>query len=235
MRRYSINLPRLEKAGKLDSALEDFGIRSLEDLYVSVGYGRIFAMDVVRALVPKEKIAEMEPESSNKKDEPDNFLTRVFKSARKKSETKNAIRVENIDDVLIRFAKCCNPLPGDPIVGFITRGRGVTIHNVTCQKALDTDPNRRVDVNWNIKNIESVRRMVKIRVLSLDEPGLLGIMSQTISGSGVNISYASARTTRDRKAISHFDIEVTDVVQLDRVIRSLEALKGVISVERFRS
>jgi GTP pyrophosphokinase len=126
-------------------------------------------------------------------------------------------------------------LPGDGIIGFITRGRGVTIHTATCTKALDNDQERRVDVQWNLQEKGTIKRHVKIRVLSLDEPGLLAIMSQTISACGINIASANIRTTKDKKAIALFDVEVGDIAQLQKVTSSLESKKGVISVERLRS
>jgi GTP pyrophosphokinase len=143
--------------------------------------------------------------------------------------------VANLDDVLIRFGRCCNPLPGDSIIGFITRGRGVTIHTATCTKALDNDKERRVDVQWNITDKGTIRRHVRIRVLSLDQPGLLALMSQTISACGVNIASANIRTTKDKKAIALFDVEVGDLSQLQKVTSALESKKGVIAVERTRS
>jgi GTP pyrophosphokinase len=120
-------------------------------------------------------------------------------------------------------------------VGFITRGRGVTVHTATCTKAIDNDQERRVDVQWNIADKGAIRRHVKIRVLSTDEPGLLALMSQTISACGVNITSANIRTTKDKKAIALFDVEVGDLSQLHKVQSALEGKRGVISVERLRT
>jgi len=233
LKSFEMNLNKLEKSNVAKKALEPLGFKSLDEMYVAIGYGRIFAIDVAKQLLPKERVGEIEAQAKTEVNQ--NFLTKVLKAARKKSEARNAIRVENLDDVLIRFARCCNPLPGDSVVGFITRGRGVTVHTGNCPKALDLDSDRKVPVSWNIKNESSVKRNVKIRVLSLDESGLLGTMSQTISNCNANIAFASARTTRDKKAVSHFEVEVTGVEHLERVIRALESLKGVILVDRVRS
>jgi GTP pyrophosphokinase len=111
----------------------------------------------------------------------------------------------------------------------------VTVHAVTCSKALDCDEERKIQVQWNLSDKASVRRHVRVRVVSLDEPGLLALMSQTISGCGVNIASANIRTTKDKKAIAVFDIEVNDLKQLQKVTSSLEGKKGVITVERVRS
>ncbi len=229
---FTQNLSRLEKGGDLLKVGQTLKYRSVDELYVAIGYGHITTDSVIRHIVPKEDI-EKKTLTEESKDE--SFLKKVFKAATKKSESKNAITVANLEDVLIRFGRCCNPIPGDSIIGFITRGRGVTIHSSNCTKALDNDPQRRVDVRWNIHSQNKLKLHVKVRVLCQDEPGILALMTQTISSSGVNISSANIRTTKDRKAICLFDLEVADTVQLQRVLSSLEAKKGVITVDRTRS
>ncbi len=232
LRPFGHTLSKLEKSGELLKAGQNYNIRSEDELYIALGYGRITPEDMIKFLVPKEAL-ERRLEAAKAEDQ--SFLTRVFHAAKKRSETRNAITVGNLDDVLIRFGRCCNPLPGDSIIGFITRGRGVTIHTATCTKALDNDEERRVDVQWNISNKGNIKRHVRVRVICLDEPGLLAIMSQTISGCGINIASANIRTTKDKKAIALFDVEVGDITQLQKVTSALESKKGVISVERLRS
>jgi GTP pyrophosphokinase len=140
------------------------------------------------------------------------------------------VRLNGIDDVLVRFGRCCNPVPGDAIVGFITRGRGVTVHTVTCDKILGIDPERRVDVSWDVRG--EFRRPVSLRVISLDKPGILAKISQTISDGGVNISSASCKTTPGEKAVNDFEVTIADVKQLNSVMRSIEKVEGVQSVRR---
>ncbi|MGZ3717996.1 MAG: ACT domain-containing protein, partial [Bdellovibrionota bacterium] len=143
-------------------------------------------------------------------------------------------------DILIRFAKCCHPIPGDPILGFVTRGRGVTVHHASCKKALDSDNDRRIEVAWTGgapatkegKVPLPPRRSVKVRVFCDDQPGMLASMTQTISAQGVNISQASVRTMKDKRAVCVFEILVTGVDQLNKVISTLESKEGIISVER---
>jgi GTP pyrophosphokinase len=232
LRPYGHSLSKLEKSGEIGKIKEQFNARTTEEFYVAIGYGRSSSEEVIQKLVPKEAL-EKKLEAAKAEDE--SFLKRVFNAAKRRSEARNAITVANLDDVLIRFGRCCNPLPGDSIIGFITRGRGVTIHTATCTKALDNDEERRVDVQWNIQDKGTIKRHVKIRVVSLDEPGLLAVMSQTIAACGVNIATAHIRTTKDKKAIALFDVEVGDIAQLQKVTSSLESKKGVISVERMRS
>jgi GTP pyrophosphokinase len=232
LRPYGHTLAKMERAGEVMKLAQHFHAKTLEEFYILVGYGRITMDEVIPLVVPQEAL-NMKIEAAKEQDE--SFLKKVFKAATKRSETRNAITVANLDDVLIRFGRCCNPLPGDSIIGFITRGRGVTVHTATCTKALDNDPERRVDVRWNISDKKAVKRHVKIRILSQDEPGLLAIMSQTITSCGVNIASANIRTTKDKKAIALFDVEVSDIAQLQKVTSALEGKKGVITVERMRS
>ncbi|MDR3607206.1 MAG: bifunctional (p)ppGpp synthetase/guanosine-3',5'-bis(diphosphate) 3'-pyrophosphohydrolase [Oligoflexia bacterium] len=232
LRPYSLTLAKMEKGSELLKAANTLRVKGLEELFILVGYGRITMDTLIPLLIPKEAL-ERKIESAKAEDE--SFLKRVFKAAAKRSESKNAIKVAELEDVLIRFGRCCNPLPGDSIIGFITRGRGVTVHTATCTKALDNDPERRVDVRWNVADKGSIKRHVKIKVLSLDQPGLLALMSQTISSCGVNIASANIRTTKDKKAIAQFDVEVGDLTQLQKIVSALESKKGVITVERIRS
>jgi guanosine-3',5'-bis(diphosphate) 3'-pyrophosphohydrolase len=230
LRKYELSLSRLEKSGKIDEVLRDLGLRTIDELYVGVGYGRFPIESLVQSLIPKEDLEAFK--ARLKSEENEGFLKKAIRSASKKSEARNAVVVEGVDDVLVRYARCCNPVPGESIVGFITRGRGVTIHQVHCPRALDTDTERRIEVNWNKALKTPVKRAVRIRVLSNDDTGLLAVMSQTITACGVNIASANIRTTKDKKAIALFEVEVGNMDQLSRVMSALESKKGVISVER---
>jgi GTP pyrophosphokinase len=232
LRPYGFTLAKLERSGEAMKIAQNFHAKTLEEFFILVGYGRITMDEVIPLIVPQEALNQ-KIEAAKEQDE--SFLKKVFKAATKRSEARNAITVANLDDVLIRFGRCCNPLPGDSIIGFITRGRGVTVHTATCTKALDNDPERRVDVRWNVSDKKASKHHVKIRILSQDEPGLLAIMSQTITSCGVNIASANIRTTKDKKAIAIFDVEVADISQLQKVTSALESKKGVITVERTRS
>ena len=130
----------------------------------------------------------------------------------------------------MRFAKCCSPLPGDPIVGFITRGRGVTVHRRDCDKGLDLDPERRIDVEWD--GTSKAQHEVAIQVLCADKPGLLAHISQSFTDQGVNISQAHCRATEDGRAVNTFHALGEDLDQLKQVIRSLSRIKGVFCVDR---
>ena len=233
LRPFGRTVAKLERSGELLKAAQQLHLGGVEELYIALGYGRTLPEHALEQLVPADERKAAPGEKPTA--EPESFLKRVFASARKRNLANNAIIVSNLDDVLIRFARCCNPLPGDSIVGFITRGRGVTVHTATCTKGIDSDADRRIDVRWNSHEKNKITRTVRIRVLSADEPGLLALMSQTISSCGVNIALANLRTTKDQKVIALFEIQVADTAQLHKVMGALEAKKGVISVERVRS
>src|SRR5262245_64646827 len=111
-------------------------------------------------------------------------------------QPKSGVRVSGVEDMLVRFGKCCQPLPGERIAGFITRGRGVTVHSYDCPKVLETDPQRRIDVQW--ENGKSTPRAVRIEVTCIDRPGLLAAMSKAISSTGTNIARAQVHAMGDR-------------------------------------
>ncbi|MBC7384798.1 MAG: bifunctional (p)ppGpp synthetase/guanosine-3',5'-bis(diphosphate) 3'-pyrophosphohydrolase [Cryobacterium sp.] len=231
---FGLSQSKIEKSGDFDRLWKDhLSLRSPDELFIGLGYGRIYPERAIEFIVPKDA-QEKKLELAKGADE--TFLKKVLNAAKRKTESKNAILVADLDDILIRFGRCCSPLPGDSIVGFITRGRGVTVHTSTCTKAIDSDQARRVDVQWNRGTVSTgLRRQVRIRILCLDQPGLLAVMSQTISACSVNISSANIRTTKDKKAIAVFDVEVADIQQLTKVTSALEGKKGVISVERVKS
>ncbi len=125
------------------------------------------------------------------------------------------------------------PLPGDEVVGFVTRGRGVTVHVKDCRKVFELDPNRKIEVAWD--DLVDAPRKIKVRVLSLDKPGLLAQVTRSISQAGINIGGARVSTDGDRRATQTFDLWVTDLESLNRVMKEIGRIRGVHSVERVRS
>jgi GTP pyrophosphokinase len=157
------------------------------------------------------------------------MLKSLLRKVTRRTST-SGIKVAGEDDILVRFAKCCSPLPGDPITGFISRGRGVTVHRRDCDKGLDLDPERRIDVEWDGNN--KARHEVAIQILCADKPGLLAHISQSFTDQGVNINQAHCRATEDGRAVNTFHASVKDLDQLKSVMRSLTRIKGVYSVDR---
>lgn len=225
-RKFGHNLPKAMKdSPELKEKLNALGANDVDDLYVNVGYGKLVGKDVVEKFFPGAKAVEEEKPS---------FLQRVVQSATKKSrKTKSIIRVDGLEDMLVRFGKCCNPIPGDPIVGFITRGRGITIHKADCERAFEVEDERRIDVEWTVTSVpEGVERIVRVRVISQDVPGLLKSMSEAFSARNINIHNAQIRTTKDKKAICIFEVSVRDTSQLAQVMQDLSKINGILGVTR---
>jgi len=229
-RKFGASSAKYLKGELFEKLKKDYGIHEDDEVLVRVGYGKLEPRHLVERLA-----AELlnQPGESEKK-EKSSFLQTVFKSATQKAKKSGSlIAVSGMDDVLVHYARCCNPIPGDSIVGFITRGRGITVHRSDCRKAFEFDQLRKVDVEWNAKSADSGQeRMVRIRVISQDMPGLLKSMSEAFSTQGMNIHNAQVRTTRDSKAVATFDVTVRNTEQLNQVIFDLQKIRGVIGVSR---
>lgn len=219
--RHATSLKELRKHRRLDPVLQALGFGDEETLFAAVGYGQVTVRQVLAPLLPSA--GEPAPEAAD-------AATLDKLNADGPTETPGGVRVGGIGNVLIRFARCCNPLPGERIVGVITRGRGVTVHTVACQRLLESDPQRHVAVNWDPGT--DYARPVKVEVLSEDRPGLLTNMSKAISTVGLNIAGANVRTLSDRRALNVFEILVPSAADLRRVIRNLERVRGVVKVSR---
>ena len=224
LRRYGMSYGKAHKQGLLGKAAEELKCHSVEELVVSIGYGKITTKQVIDVVLPQDKRAEPPPPT-----EPKNTLSKILRKVTGRTN-QSGIKVQGEDGILVRFARCCSPLPGDKIVGFITRGRGVTVHMRDCPKALDLDPERRIDVEWDGK--AKVSHPVAIQVLSADKPGILAHISQSFSDSGINITQAHCRTMEDGRAVNTFHATVADLDQLKSVIRALSRISGVYSVDR---
>ncbi len=219
-RKHGVNILKVLKGPIYEKFIKDIGANSINDIYLQVGYGKITSEKVVERLAPQSfKTEERKPET---------FLDKVFKGAKKR--TGRLISVSGLSDIIVRYAKCCHPIPGDEIMGFISRGRGVTIHQSSCPKVFEIDSARRVDVEW--KSSGEVRRMTKIRVVSMDEPGLLKLISEVFTNQGVNIQNAQIRTNKDHKAICLFDVMVNNKKQVVQVIQKLQKIDHVLHVDR---
>ncbi|MGB5286626.1 MAG: ACT domain-containing protein, partial [Polyangiales bacterium] len=139
------------------------------------------------------------------------------------------IRIQGMDNMLVRFAQCCNPVPGDPVTGWITRGRGVSVHRRGCPRVLELDPERRVTVSW--ADHVDVDLPVSLRVTTDDRAGILASVSSVFSTNGVSISEASC-LSKDGRAENMFHFRVGDIDRLREIMRGVAKVKGVIDVER---
>jgi GTP diphosphokinase / guanosine-3',5'-bis(diphosphate) 3'-diphosphatase len=229
-KRFSLTLNKMIRQGDLKKTCEELGFRTEDDLLIAVGYGKVAPSQILKRIVPPEKMAEVEkPAQPVNGSATVSRLTEIFKNAITGRPTAG-VRINGVSDVMVRYGRCCAPVPGDKIVGFITRGRGVTVHTSGCPKTLALDSERRVDVQWDVKS--DFRRSVTLRVLTADRPGLLADISQTFSRKGINISQANCRATGDDRAVNTFEVNVSDLKQLTDVMKSIEKIQGVFAVER---
>lgn len=224
LRKVKQSLKKLESSGAMHSLAESMGLKSVGDLYAQVGYGKLSTTKLITKLLPEAGDVEGK---LRKKDSP---LERIFQRAATASREKVGVKVSGLEDILIRFAKCCEPLPGDRITGFITRGRGVTVHRSDCSQVLSVDPLRRIEVSWDV-SVQAPRK-VRLTIHSQDVMGLLSDVSRAITDNGANINSAQVKTTEQGKAMHNFEITIEDAQQLDRLIRAIEQIKGVMRVDR---
>ncbi len=209
------------KKGNLKKALSELKIKDVKDLYLAVGFGKISANDLLKKAVPSDTL-----DSKGDRERIDKIIKTIT------SSSDGGVLVRGYDDVMIRFANCCSPLPGEDIVGYITRGKGITIHRNDCQRLLEVDIDRRIDVEWDSKF--KGPRPARILVTCTDKPGILSSITNTFSSSEVNISKAEIHSTDVEDAIGTFDVVVSDLSQLEDVMKSIKKVKGVKSVERMQ-
>ena len=222
LRKYGFSFNRAVNLDAMKETLSGLGFRSVEDLQAAVGYGKVTCNQVLSRLIPEQFKAEA-PKPSR--------LSQVLGKIRKKPV--DAINVQGLEDILVRFSKCCSPLPGDEIIGFISQGQGVTVHSADCPRVLETDPERRIEVSWNLQ--KGATRPVKIRVHSLDQKGILAATTKVITKCESNILRASAYSTNDGRGVLNFEVDVQDVQHLKRVMEAIQKVKGVLQVERIKS
>jgi len=220
-KKYHLDFGKLIKSGEINKIISDLSIQSVDDLMAEVGYGNVSSNQIIGKLIPPEKL-EIE-----KKEE-----SRLKRLAKKIRREPSGIQIRGIEDMMVRFARCCNPLPGDAISGYITRGRGVTVHTADCPNVLGSDPERLIQVSWNLK--EKAVHAVRVRVICNDKKGLLAEISSALASSEVNIIRADVSTTEDKKALCNFELEVNDLKHLQNAFRALTKLKNVLKVERLR-
>lgn len=217
--KYGLNFSRITKEETFPKILSQLNYKSLESLIASVGYGKITPTPILRKFFPQDQHIPKEEPSA---------LRKIIRAVTGKPS--EGILIKGVEDVLVRLCKGCNPLPGDSVIGFITRGRGVTVHTTSCPKALEADPERRIEVQWS--STDGQVRLAKIKVVCVDRPGMLANITQSIAAFHVNIQKASAKGIKDQKAVNIFELAVKNLAHLKEVIRSVEKVGGVISVER---
>ena len=215
-----INLPNIMKSEQIEAVAKDFSFHTIEDLLANLGFGRLSAKQIIGRLKPKMGIEE----------EIRTGLVSKMVSRIKRKKSTQGIKVKGLDNMLVRFANCCHPLPGEHVAGFITRGRGVTIHKHNCRHIMDADPERLVEVVWEPSDHDVY--VAKLRVITSDKKGILADISAILAQKDANILKATVQTTIDRKGIALFTVEVENYKQLQEIMGTIKKVKDVLLVER---
>jgi len=221
-RKHRLNFHTLIKSSTMPEVVEQFGFKTADDLIASVGYGKTTPLQVVRRFLPK---TETPDEETPRESILDRLMGRV-----KKKQVKTEILVKGLDDILIRFGKCCQPVPGDPIIGYITRGYGVTVHRANCVNALKMSPERQIEVAWTQESEETYP--VKILVISYDRVGLLADIATAISKSEANIVSLNTTTKENQVVESYLTLAVSSTAHLSKVLSTLRRIRMVQDVRR---
>jgi GTP pyrophosphokinase len=218
-RRYGLNVKNITEGDRFTAVLGEHGFQKPEELFTAIAYGRLPAKAVIAKLAPQQL---KEPQES--------ALTAVVKRVLGTGEEK--IKVRGMDDLMVFRARCCNPIRGEKIVGYITRGKGVSVHSATCSNVVNLlyDPERRIDVEWD-KGSDPSPYTVRLSIQVEDRKGILADVSSKIAGINTNIRNVEA-TTSDQRGRIDMTVEISDVTHLQKVIKSLRSVAGVVDVER---
>ncbi|MGI8671826.1 MAG: RelA/SpoT family protein [Luteitalea sp.] len=226
-RRYDVN-PKNIPAEAWQRVSSESGSQRTDDLLAAVGWGKLTARLLLGKLVPNEQLQEKPPDGA--------FVAAVRKVLRPRAGGEDKIRVRGADDLLVFRAKCCNPIRGEKIVGYITRGKGVSVHSATCPNVVNLmyDPERRIDVEWDTGEDTHAPYTVRLSIQVEDRRGMLAAISSQVSAINTNIRTMEATTDQEQGYIE-MTLEIQDVKHLDKVIRLVKALPGVLTVERTSS
>jgi guanosine-3',5'-bis(diphosphate) 3'-pyrophosphohydrolase len=220
LRKHDLNPSRILKSDDLLKVANDMSHNTLDDMLAAIGYGKVSAHMVANKIAPDRPHIEPIPKKPPQK---------------QAKPSGSSMKISGMDNMLIHLSKCCNPVPGDKVVGFITRGRGVSIHTADCPNVdeLMFDKERLVEVSWG--DFQPGAHAVKISVRTEDKPGLLANVSSSISAAEANITHAEAITGDDKQATLNFTIDIKDVEHLNRIIKNIEAINGVLDVKRVKT
>ena len=224
-RRFGLNPKTVIESPELAAFASEYGAQKIDDLLAHVAYGKLSARVVLQKAIPgglpKEKL-------------PDSAVLSAVKRVLRSGASEDRIKVRGTDDVMVFRAKCCNPIRGERIVGYITRGKGVSVHSAGCPNVLNLmfDPDRRIDVEWDNTRVDVAPYVVRLTMQVEDRKGMLAEISAKVSGINTNITNMEARTDDDRRACIDMTVEIQDMKHLEKVIKSIKRVEGVLGVER---
>ncbi len=225
-RRYGLSAKTLLEGETLAPALSEYGFSKAEELYVALGYGKLSIRNVLARLAPHEELKEA-AETTGAMAQVANAVRRVLGPAEDK------IKVRGFDDLMVFRARCCNPIRGEKIVGYITRGKGVSVHSAACPNVMNLlyDPDRKIDVEWD-KGTDVAPYTVRLSLHVEDRKGILADVTSKIAGINTNIRNVEATSDADQRGRIDMTVEISDVKHLQKVIKSLRSVDGVVDVER---
>jgi guanosine-3',5'-bis(diphosphate) 3'-pyrophosphohydrolase len=220
LRKHELSPAKIFKSDELIKIANEMSHNTLDDLLAAIGYGKVSAHLVANKLAPDKVHIEPLPKKPLQK---------------QAKPSGGGMKISGMDNMLIHLSKCCNPVPGDKVVGFITRGRGVSVHTTDCPNVgeLTFDKERLIEVSWG--DLQTAAHAVKISVRTEDKPGLLASVSSSISAAESNITHAEVITGADQAATLNFTIDIKDVEHLNKIIKNIEAITGVIDVKRVKT
>jgi len=223
-RRFGVSLKSIFEGTVLDTIAPEWGVPKADELLAAIGYGKVGARQVLGKAVPSETLEEKH----------ESAVTAAVKRAI--GFGGDQIKVQGADDMLIVRARCCNPIRGEKIVGYISRGKGVSVHAATCPNVTNLlyDPERRIDVEWD-KGTEAGRYTVRLTLEIEDRKGILAEVSTRIAGVNTNIIDIEARTDEQHRGWIKVTVEIGDLKHLEKVMKSLRGVKGVVAVDRERA
>ncbi len=228
LKKNDTTLKKMVKSGHIKLLLKQLHCNSLDDMLVKVGTGAITVQQLEKFLLPQEIKQEKESIEDNLTQTETGVYVSTQRSGR--SATGSVIQIDGVDDMLVKISQCCNPVPGDDIVGFITMGRGVSVHKSDCVNLRNTDPQRWLDVSWS--NTTKQHHRVELFVSAENKRGIFADISAAISADNANIVEISAHTTPVDTADIRVAIEVENLDHLQTLTRHLRQMKHVISVKR---
>ena len=226
-----LNLEKLIKAGSTDSLVKVGRESNFDDMLVTLGYGWLNPKELLEKAFPSGAKVEGEKKDQEIKEMATKEEASTPSIDIDKHRSTNGVLVSGLKNILVTFAKCCSPIPGEEIIGCITRGKGVTIHRANCPRALELDPKRRIDVSWAAEATTG-EYSAYIKVYMHDRAGILAEITSIISNCGVNIKRVSADSRPNSQGTCEFELSLHRLHQLQAVIKKIESLKSVISVER---
>ncbi|HYT68033.1 MAG TPA: bifunctional (p)ppGpp synthetase/guanosine-3',5'-bis(diphosphate) 3'-pyrophosphohydrolase [Vicinamibacterales bacterium] len=224
-RRYGLNVKSLTDGPAFTAALSDYGYTKAEELFVALGYGKLAVKSVLAKLVPQEQLKETSETGAMA--QVANAVRRVLGPAEDK------IKVRGFDDLMVFRARCCNPIRGEQIVGYITRGKGVSVHSAACTNVVNLlyDPERKIDVEWD-KGTDASHYTVRLSLQVEDRKGILADVTSKIAGINTNIRNVEATSDTDSRGRIDMTVEISDLKHLQKVVKALRGVEGVVDVER---